>query len=71
MAVAERLAPPAGDGVEDLAPVGEAEARPARADHLQRREVAVVAHLAAGVPEHGQVPGRQILWRPLGIVIPL
>ena len=64
MAVAERLAPPARDGVQYLAPVGEPQARPPRPHHLERREVAVVVHLAAGVPEHRQVAGRRIVGRP-------
>jgi hypothetical protein len=58
--VAERLAPPARDRVQNFAAVVELQPDAARAHHDQRRKLHVVAHLAARVPEHRQIAGDEV-----------
>jgi hypothetical protein len=55
MPVAERLAPPARDRVQDLAAVVEPQPDTAGAGHDERRKRDVIAHLAARVPERRQI----------------
>jgi hypothetical protein len=58
--MAERLAPPTRDRVQDLATVIELQPDAARAGHHERWKLQVVAHLAARVPEHRQIAGDEI-----------
>ena len=61
VAVAQRLAPPAGDGVQQAAPIGQVQPAALGAHHRQRRQRLVVPHLRAGMPEGIQIAGDQVV----------
>ena len=55
MGVAEEIDPPRADGVEVAFAVEVLEPHPAAAADGNRRQVLVVAHLRARVPQHAQI----------------